>query len=91
MYVEQNSKTKGARRLKQELLAKGIAQDKAEQHSTDFEEDNYDNAKRLAEKYMRNKPHDLPTLVKLNRYLVSRGYDYDTISAVVATYKGEEQ
>lgn len=91
MYVEQNSKTKGARRLKQELLAKGISQDKAEQHSTDYASDNYDNACRLAQKYMRNKTNDLPTLAKLSRYLLSRGYNYDTVNSVVAIYKGEQQ
>lgn len=91
MYVEQHSRTKGARRLKQELLQKGITKSQAEEHCGDREEDNADNIQRLADKYMRNKLADLQTLVKLQRYLLSRGYNYDEVASVINLYKGEGQ
>lgn len=91
LYVEQHSKNKGARRLNQELIGKGISRTQAEKHSTDFQQDNGDNIKRLAEKYMRNKENNLATLAKLQRYLLSRGYSYDEVVAVIAHYKGEQE
>lgn len=85
-YVEQNVRTKGTRRLKQELVQKGISVSQAEEYSQIDGELALDNATRLAEKYMKNKPHDLKTLQKLQRYLVSRGYGFDTVNTVVRSY-----
>lgn len=85
-YVEQNVRTKGTRRLKQELVQKGISVSQAEEYSQIDGELALDNATRLAEKYMKNKPHDLKTLQKLQRYLISRGYGFDTVNTVVRSY-----
>ena len=86
MYVEHNSATKGERRLKQELVQKGISVSLAEEYSVVDEEKSLENARRLAEKYMKNKSRDIKTLQKLQRYLVSRGYGYDTVNTVVRSY-----
>lgn len=86
-YVERNSTTKGERRLKQELVSKGIPLSLAEDHcQIDGEQAEVD-ARHLAEKYMRNKPRDVKTLQKLQRYLLSRGYSYETVNAVVRSCK----
>lgn len=85
-YVEQNVRTKGTRRLKQELVQKGISVSQAEEYSQIDGELALDNATRLAEKYMKNKPRDIKTLQKLQRYLVSRGYGFDTVNTVVRSY-----
>ena len=86
-YVEHNSATKGERRLKQELVSKGIAVSLAEEHSEiDFEQALSD-ATRLAEKYMKNKPQDVKTLQKLQRYLLSRGYSFDIVNNILRNYK----
>ena len=87
LYVEHNSATKGERRLKQELVQKGIDLSLAEQYSAQDCDSSLENAERLAERYMKNKPQDLKTLQKLQRYLVSRGYSYDTVNTVVRSYK----
>lgn len=89
LYVEHNSSTKGERRLKQELVSKGIAVTLAEEHSKLDSEQAQADATRLAEKYMKNKPHDVKTLQKLQRYLLSRGYGFDTVNTVVRDYKLE--
>lgn len=90
MYVEQNVSTKGSRRLKQELIGRGIEANLAESQSREDPERALSNAARLAEKYMRGKPRDLKTLGKLQRYLLSRGYGYDDVNAVVRSYSVEE-
>ena len=87
VYVEQNQASKGERRLKQELQQKGIPSGIAEQYCVVEEDTAQANAQLLADKYMRNKPRDLKTLGKLQRYLISRGYDFDTVNSVSRSYK----
>ena len=89
LYTEQNSKSKGSRRIKQELLAKGVDRQDAEIYSAIDCEDMLQSATKLAEKYMKNKQVDTPTLVKLQRYLAYRGYDFDIINNIVNTYRNE--
>ena len=86
-YVEQNSQSKGARRVKQELIQRGIKLSEAEEVSEQERVFSLDNATRLAERYMRGKDCDIKTIVKLQRYLVSRGYDFDIVNSVVRAYK----
>ncbi len=86
-YVEQNSQSKGARRVKQELIQRGIKLSEAEEVSAQERDFSLDNAARLAARYMRGKDCDIKTIVKLQRYLVSRGYDFDIVNSVVRGYK----
>lgn len=86
-YVEQNSQSKGARRVKQELIQRGIKMSEAEEVSEQERDFSLDNATRLAARYMRGKDCDIKTIVKLQRYLVSRGYDFDIVNSVVRAYK----
>lgn len=86
-YVEQNSQSKGARRVKQDLIQRGIKLSEAEEVSEQERDFSLDNATRLAERYMRGKDCDIKTIVKLQRYLVSRGYDFDIVNSVVRAYK----
>ena len=86
-YVEQNSQSKGARRVKQELIQRGVKLSEAEEVSEQERDFSLDNATRLAERYMRGKDCDIKTIVKLQRYLVSRGYDFDIVNSVVRAYK----
>lgn len=86
-YVEQNLATKGERRLKQELQQKGIPQRITEQYCVMESDVETENAQRLADKYMRNKPCDLKTLQKLQRYLLGRGYGYDVVNGVMRNFK----
>ena len=85
--MEQNSQSKGARRVKQELIQRGIKLSEAEEVSEQERDFSLDNATRLAERYMRGKDCDIKTIVKLQRYLVSRGYDFDIVNSVVRAYK----
>ena len=89
LYVERNVATKGDRRLKQELIQKGIAVSRAEQYAATDDEQAQQNATRLAERYMKNKPTTIKTLQGLQRSLVSRGYGFDVVNAIVRSYKIE--
>lgn len=89
-YVEQNSHNKGTRRLKQELIQRGISADDAESFAEQDDEVSHANAEKLAEKYMKGKPNNIKTLAKLQRYLVSRGYDFDTVNEIVRKYKSAD-
>lgn len=88
-YVEQNSATKGSRRLRQELVGKGISITLAEQHSAEDPQQALENARLLAERYMRAKQPDVKTLQRLQRYLLSRGYDYDTVNTVLRLFAAD--
>lgn len=88
LYTEQNLKNKGNRRLKQELQQKGVDKELVETTLSGVDNDLHrENAVKLAEKYMRNKENDLKTLQKLQRYLVSRGYDFDVVNSIVGFYR----
>ncbi len=90
LYVEQNSKNKGERRLQQELLQRGISRTKAEEYSQIDGDVARADAMTLAVKYMRNKTNDIKNLQKLQRYLVSRGYDFDVIDSILRKFKMTE-
>ena len=92
-YVQQNSRTKGTRRLQQELLQKGIRREQAEEAAELDAETARENASALAEKYMKNKTVDIKNLQRLQRYLLSRGYEFDIVNGIVRQYKihGDEE
>lgn len=85
MYVERNGTDRGAKRLRYELIAKGIEPTRAEQIA-DGVADEAECAAALAQKYMRNKIGDVKTLQKLQRYLLARGYGYDLVNGIVRGY-----
>ncbi len=90
LFVEQNGKTKGSRRLRQELQQKGISRETAETFSVLEGQQALEAAKVLAAKYMRAKTVDLKNLQRLQRYLLGRGYDFDVVSNVVRSFRTEE-
>ena len=89
LYVERNSATKGDRRLKQELIQKGIAISRAEQYAVTDDDRALENATLLAERYVKNKPVTIKTLQNLQRYLLGRGYGFDVVNSIVRNYKIE--
>ncbi len=90
LYAQQNKCQKGERRIKQELLQKGVSQDKVDAQVQIDEDDQLQTAMNLAQKYLKNKSCDLKTMQKLQRYLLYRGYDYDVVNKVVSHYKNAD-
>lgn len=89
LYVEQNSAGKGERRIRQELQLKGVPNFVIDKYCIIPSETLDDSARALAQKYMRNKIRDAKTLSKLQRFLLSRGYDFDTVNRITRNYSQE--
>lgn len=91
LYVEQNSQSKGEYRLKQELTVKGISKSLIDKYCVQDGERSVNAAAQLAVKYMKGKPSDIKTLQKLQRFLISRGYGFDTVNQVIHKFKQDDE
>ncbi len=86
-YVESVAKRKGGRLIRMELRGKGVSEEEI-----DAALDTLDNETELAaatailQKYMRGKVCDRATLQKAYRYLMGKGYDYETAKAALAAF-----
>ncbi|HRX14159.1 MAG TPA: RecX family transcriptional regulator [Eubacteriales bacterium] len=90
LYINSNLQTKGKRRLAVELTQKGINKDLIEKTVDALPNDKLsENANILAEKYMRNKDNSTQNLIKLQRYLLSRGYDYDIVNEIIKNFAND--
>ncbi|MBQ5926409.1 MAG: RecX family transcriptional regulator [Clostridia bacterium] len=88
-FAENSIKRKGKRLIQMELKRKGISEKEIDEATEELcgEEET---AQRLAEKYLKNKPKDLTGKQKAYRYLLSKGFDFDTAKTAVDTVCGDE-
>lgn len=85
-YVESVSARKGGRLIRMELQGKGVSDEEIERALSEREEGAEEEAaKAILTKYMRNKPFDKETLSKAYRYLMGKGFDYETAKAALAS------
>ena len=85
-YVESVSARKGGRLIRMELKGKGVSDEEIERALGEREEGaEKEAAKAILTKYMRNKPFDKETLSKAYRYLMGKGFDYETAKAALAS------
>ena len=83
-YVRDNLKTCGEKKLRFELKKKGISDKNIEEALKLLSDETaLENAYALAQKYTLRKTLDIKTKQSLYRYLLSRGYGYDTVSETV--------
>ena len=87
LYAEQSKSHKGERRIKQELLNKGISRQQVEDQVQIDTQEQLDSAETLALKYLKNKDRDIKTMQKLQRFLLYRGFDFDVVNTIVRKYK----
>lgn len=86
-YVESAAKRKGGRLIRMELKGKGVSDeeiDAALGALSDGREE--EAAKELLQKYMRGKEADVQTLQKACRYLLGKGFGYETAKAALSAY-----
>jgi len=88
-YITSKKSTYGKKRIKMELINKGIDDKTLDTAFNDFEND-FNTVMRLALKYMKNKVVDMKNLAKLSNYLLSRGFDYEEINRAVRKFKEGE-
>ncbi len=84
-YTESAGKKKGKRLIAAELRQKGVSDAAIDEALSAFEGEE-EGAKRVLEKYLRNKELDVKTLHKAYGYLLSKGYGYDVAKRAIASY-----
>ncbi len=87
-YAEEKSKAKGKLLIKMELRSKGVSEADAERAIEGITgEEQTDAATKILQKYLRGKEIDTVTLQKAYRYLLSKGFDYDTAKSALSAVK----
>lgn len=89
-FVSTYSNKYGKVKLVAALKSKGISDSVIESVFASDELDMEDSLKRVAAKYLKNKEINFDTIQKLNRFLYSRGYDFDQIKSYTNTLKYDE-
>ncbi len=90
-YVGFASKRKGGRLIRMELRGKGIDENDIDAAlETIDEEQEIQTANEILEKYMRHKTCDKETLQKAYRYLMGKGFEYETIRSALKDYGAQE-
>lgn len=87
-FVEMKSQKHGKRLLEVELKQKGVS-DKDIAAAIDCVQDEDETAYSVAKKYLKNRPLDIELKQKCFRYLLSKGFSYD--SAKFAIEKAERE
>jgi regulatory protein len=82
-YVQNAEKNKGKKLVSLELQRKGVAADQAEKAVGGMQGES-EAAWRVLSKYMRGKEISRETLYKALRYLIGKGFDYDTAKEVLS-------
>ena len=85
-FVESGSKNKGKLLLKRELLLKGI-DEKCADNAINGILNESENAISVAEKYMRSKERDYKNLQKCYRYLLSKGFSFESAGDAISHLK----
>lgn len=86
-YVELAARKKGSRLIRLELKSRGVSDEKISSALDSMEEGaELETATALLQKYMRTKTADRETLQKAFRYLMGKGFDYETAKAALSAF-----
>lgn len=86
-YVEFAGAKKGGRLIKMELRAKGVGEEEIDAALQNLDGETQEQAaSAILQKYMRNKTADKETLAKAFRYLMGKGFDYETARAALSAF-----
>ena len=86
MFVGSKHVKISARAIKQKLKNKGVDTELVETSTTEIGNQD-DLAKEIAAKYMRYCEYNEKNLGRLFRYLISKGFEYDTVNEIVSDYR----
>lgn len=84
-YIEECHNTRSNRRIRQDLREKGIADSIVERNICDNDE--HDACMLSLTRKARGKEWTVEFVLKLTRYLVGQGYEYDMVKACVKEYE----
>ena len=82
-YVNFKKHVAGAKKIKQELFAKGIKRNLLDKVDEMIDSSSEEACKNQAIKYMKNKEKTIQNKAKLNRFLLAKGFDFADINKVV--------
>ncbi len=88
-FMESTAKTQGKRLMAYKLMMKGVKKEDVEEAYSLAEIDEEENAKNLAAKYLRNKEITKENVYKAYKYLVGKGFDFETAKNAVSDF-GEQ-
>ena len=86
-YIESVSKGQGRRLTEYKLMMKGVKKQDISSAYSEVEIDDRENAKTVAQKYLKNKQIDKQTIAKAYRYLIGRGFSYDEATYALSSFK----
>lgn len=89
-YIDSVSKTQGKRLVEYKLMMKGVKKDDIAAAYDECEVDANQNAKCVAEKYLKNKEKTKENLAKAYRYLIGRGFSYDQANFAIGGLNEED-
>lgn len=81
---------KGRRALEADLFKRGADKEAIDEALSDFEEDGGE-VKTLLQKYLRGKEITKENLNKGFKYLLSKGYGYDTVKDAISDFKVDDE
>ncbi len=86
-YADFAQKKKGKRLIRMELKAKGVAEEEIDKalSETDSEKELF-SATAILEKYMKNRQADKETLYKAFKYLLGKGFEYETAKSALEKF-----
>ena len=87
-YAKSLSSKKGKKLIALELRQKGVSE-RDMQEALENIGDQTESASEIAKKYMRHKPADRQNVMKCYKYLLSKGFDYDTAKSAVDKLSGD--
>ena len=89
-YIESVSKTQGKKLVEYKLMAKGVKKQDIASAYEYCEIDAKENAKAVAQKYIRNKERTIENKAKAYRYLIGRGFSYEEVSYALSEFFEED-
>jgi regulatory protein len=88
-YIESVSSSQGKRLVEYKLMSKGVRKEDIEFAYSNTDVDVKDNAKNVAEKYLRNKEITMENLNKAYRYLLGRGFSHVEVGYALLEFKNK--
>ena len=86
-YIESTSKNQGNRLIEYKLMMKGVKKEDIQNAYLETDVDGNENAKNVAEKYLKNKEITKENIVKAYRYLIGKGFSYEQANYALSQFK----
>ena len=86
-FIESTAKRQGRRLTEYKLMAKGVKKEDIALAYENAETNDFENARALCEKYLKNKETTKENVLKAYKYLIGRGFSYEQADFAVAAFK----